>query len=90
MSFNNVTIQQIFSFLYTTYGKITSLDLELNEKKMTKAYNEDLPFGSFIKHIEDAVEYADAGRNAYTNQQILTKAYNVLLKSGLYSLGCRE
>ena len=36
--YNNVTIQDIFTFLYSTCGKVTTIDLEDNEKKMTRLY----------------------------------------------------
>ena len=88
--YNNISIQNIFSFLYRTYGKITTIDLELNDKRMNTPYNGELPFGVFVKQIEDAVEMADAGEEPYTSKQIVNKAYNLLLKSGAYTLGCRE
>ena len=59
--YNNVSISEIFTFLCQTYCNITSIDLEENEKRMTKPHKDDLPFGIFVKQIEDAVEYAGAG-----------------------------
>ena len=88
--YNNISIPDIFTFLHKTYGNITSIDLEDNEKRMTKPYKEDLPFGVFVKQIEDAVEYAEAGGEPFTNEQVVSKAYNLLIKSGVYALGCRE
>jgi len=57
---------------------------------MTKLYKDNLPFRVFVKQIEDAVKYADAGGEPFTNKQIVSKAYNLLLKSGVYTLRCRE
>ena len=88
--YNNVLIQNMLDFLYKTYGQITSIDLETNENKMSKPYNEDLPFSVFIKQIDDGVEFAEAGGVDFTAKQIVSKAYNILLKSGVYLLGCRE
>ena len=57
---------------------------------MTKQHNDELPFRIFIKQIEDAVEYTDTGGEPYTNEQIVIKACNLLLKLGLYTLEHRD
>ena len=38
--------------LYRTYGKIITIDLEINDKRMTKAYNDELSFGTFVKQTQ--------------------------------------
>ena len=56
-----MTIPEIFTFLYSTCGKTPSIDLESNEKIMTKVHNGESLFGMLIKQIDDAVEHVDAG-----------------------------
>ena len=34
--------------------------------------------------------YAEAGGEPFTNEQVVSKACNLLIRSGVYTLGCRE
>ena len=48
---NSATITDIFTFLNSTCAKITSIDLEDNEKMTIKPHNEEFPFGMIIKQV---------------------------------------
>ena len=85
-----MTVPYIFTFLHSTHGKITYIDLEDNEKKMSKPHNYESPFGMLTKQVEDAVDHAGSGREPFANEKIVSKACNLLIKLGLYPLGCRE
>ena len=50
---------------------------------MTKTHNDELSFGILIKKAEDTVEHADAGGEPFTNDQIVRKACDLLIKLGL-------
>ena len=57
---------------------------------MRKPCNDELPFGIIINQVEDSVEHADAGGKLLANEKIFSKAYKLLIKSGLYPLGYRQ
>ena len=65
---DSVTTSKILTFLHIAHGKITSIYLEDNEKRMTKPYIHELPFGVFIKQAEYSVEHADTGGEPFTNE----------------------
>ena len=58
----------MIAHLYLHYAKITPHDLALNDKAMKTAYE------NLFEQINDAVEYASAGKTPYTPLQIVTTA----------------
>ena len=56
------------------------LDLEEAEKAMNELFNPGKPFGLFISTIEDAIDIAKAAKCPFTQQQIINKALNNIIK----------
>jgi hypothetical protein len=50
----------------------------------------NLTHQTLFDQIESAVEYADAGKRPYNPDQVVSRAYLLLLKTGLYSAACRD
>ena len=88
--FNNVSIQDIFIYLYDKYGDLDEADIEDLDKQLAEPYDPNEPFGTFVKRIEDIMEVAEAAGCAYTHDQITSKAFNLISKSQAYPEGCRE
>jgi hypothetical protein len=83
------TTMDIITHLYTTYGRIQPHDLEENDRRFKTTYDPNLPFETFIKQINDAAAYAEAGNIPYTETQKVTNAYNLLFQTGLFPEACR-
>ena len=72
-----------------TYGLITPVDLKRNNDQLNEQWDPNTPFEHLIDQIEEAVEYADAGNQAYTNDQILNAAYTIVFNTGMFFEDCK-
>jgi hypothetical protein len=88
--FSNVTTQQIIAHLYRTYANITANDLEENDKRFRAPFDPNQPFETIISQIDDATDFAIAGETPYTNEQIVSNAYNLVYNTGMFETACRE
>lgn len=86
----NVSTRQLIAHLYTKYGNITAGDLEANEHRMKAPFDPNEPIEALYSQIEEAIDFADAASTPYTPNQVLTTAYNLVFKTGLYSDTCRD
>jgi hypothetical protein len=88
--YNNVSAMQILTHLYTTYGVITPIDIEDNDAKMRAPFDPTQPIELLFDQIETAVEFADAGNRPYNPEQVVSRAYLLLMQTGLYADSCRD
>eukprot|EP00957_Ditylum_brightwellii_P179383 13665529-Ditylum_brightwellii.AAC.1 len=59
----------ILQYLYATYGRITPLKLEENDRMMKKDYDATLPIEHLAEQIETAVAVAGNANQPYTAAQ---------------------
>jgi hypothetical protein len=64
--------------------------LEDKKERMKTPYDPTVPFETLIVQIDDAVDYAVAGRDPFTATTVVNTAYAVIHKTGLYNFFCRE
>ena len=89
--YNNITIQDIFAYLYDRFGDVTPTELEEAEKTLNEPFNPNEPFGLFICTIEDAVDIAEAAGCPFTPQQVMNKALtNIMKAQALSDVAIRE
>ena len=86
----SVTLLQLITHLYPTYGQITPMDLDANDERFKRPFDPAQPFETLIQQIEDAQEYADAGGNPYSASQIVANAYALMYRTGMFPEACRE
>jgi hypothetical protein len=86
----NVSVWQMLAHLFATYGRVTPHDLLLNDQRMRTPYSIDQPLEVLISQIEDAVAYAVAGNQAYTDAQVVNLAYTLIMATGHFEVACRE
>jgi len=60
----------------------------MNDEWMRQQYDLTAPIETLYQQIENAVEYALAGSAMYNLDQILSKAYFLLFRTGLYVDAC--
>ena len=77
----------LVKYLFQMYGKITPQALETNDQVFKKDWDPNTPFELLIDQIESAQEFA---QDAYTPQQILTQAYNLVYKTGMFFEDCKD
>ena len=85
-----VTTQQMLDHLYDNYGIITAVDIEDNDTRMREPYNPTFPIETLFHQIELAVEYTTAGKRPYQEDQVVSRAYLLVLRTGLYAEACRD
>jgi hypothetical protein len=85
-----VTTLPILTHLYTTYGKLTPMAMQENDRHFRTAYNPAKPFEMLVQQIEDTQDFAAAGNQAYMAQQIVSNAYSLIHNTGMFIDACRE
>ena len=88
--FGNHNIQDIFNFLYQTYGRISTNALRANTAKLTQRIAPHLPVAIIFKQIEDCNKFATAGGAPFTPAQILKAVETLILQTGRYNISYRE
>ena len=85
----HVTIRDILAFLFQNYGNITQYDIEENNKKLKEKWDANTPIEMLFDQIDDAQDFAVATGQPYTNNQLLTMAYNLVYATGLFFDDCK-
>ena len=75
----------MLAHLYLAYTKISDGDLEENDKQMRADYDVNQPMEVLIDKIDDAMEIVDAANNPYSAEQVVTAAYNLVFKTGMFA-----
>jgi hypothetical protein len=76
--------------LFLSYGIITAVDIEQNFENMQKAWDPQQHVERLFKHIQDCVDFAEAGGVAIGAAQKLSSAYCKIFKSGKFNNACRR
>jgi hypothetical protein len=80
---------QILAHLYTNYAKITTADLEANDRAMKQPCDVNQPIEVMYQQIEDAIEFAAAGQTPYSPEQVLSIAYQLVFRTGIFADDCK-
>ena len=86
----NVTTLQLLQHLLRVHGRITAHDLAENFTRFKTAWDPNSPFETLIEQIDDAVDFATAGGDPFSNQQQINTAYTLVFNTGMFSDACRE
>jgi hypothetical protein len=82
-NYNTVSAMHILTHLCTAYGVITPFDIKDNGTKMRAPFDPTQP-------IKLLFEFADAGNMPYNPDQVVSRAYLLILQTGLYADACRD
>ena len=84
------TVYQIIVYLQNTYGKISPGQLSAFEKEVTEFhYDPVTPIDIVYNKVEDLIEYGELARNPFSQLQTITKAYNIINKTGTFKDGIK-
>ena len=64
-------------------------NIEDNDKKLKEKWDANSPIEMLFNQIEDAQDFASAARQPYSNNQLLTMAYNLVYTMGLFFDDCK-
>lgn len=90
MGYVGVSTNTMLQHLYDNYGVITAVDIEDNDTTMRAEYDPSQPIEVLFHQIETAVEFAEAGNRPYDPKQVVSRAYLLILKTGLYAEACKD
>jgi hypothetical protein len=89
IGYANVTTLQMLTHLYAAYAQISETDLQANDEQMKSDYDVNQPIEVLIDQIDDAVDLAAAASNPYTPEQVVTIAYTLVFKTGMFPDDCK-
>ena len=78
--FNNISIQDMFTYLCDRFGEVTPLELEEAEKSMNKPFILNEPFSLFVSNIEEVVDIAEVIGFLFKQEQIINKVLTNIAK----------
>ena len=87
--YSNLKVRDIVMYLFAHYSKITPQSLLANNERFRQDWDPSSPFKLLIDQIKSAQEFARDGNQPYSGWQILTTAYNLVYKTGLYFEDCK-
>jgi hypothetical protein len=85
-----VRTRTIIVHLHDTYGNITSDALSQNEERMKAPWDPTTPIEGLFEQIDDGSAYAIAGRDPFTDTQLVRSGYNNIDSNNKMSIACRE
>ena len=84
-------VQQILEYLLVTYVKISPSQLNEFDKEVSEMhYDPVTPVNNVFNKIEDLLEYGDMATCPFTQPQAMSKAYNILNKTGKFRESIKE
>jgi hypothetical protein len=90
VGFANISARDILDHLFSTYGSITAVDLEINFEHMRRAWDPQQPVESLFKHIQDFADYSEAGGVLIGHPQQVNVGYAKIFATGHFMSACRR
>lgn len=88
VGYANISTLDLLAYLYTSYAKITYGNLEETKETMGAAYVH-LPVELLFKRIEDGMQFAAAGNTPFTAVQVVSIAFSIIQKIGMFTDDCK-
>jgi hypothetical protein len=82
VGFTNISARDMLDHLFSTYGNITAVDLEINFEHMRRAWDPQQPVESLFKQIQDCADYSEAGLSSWDTRSKSTLATQKYLQLG--------
>jgi hypothetical protein len=90
VGFSKISARDMLDHLFTTYGNITTVDLENNFEHMRRAWDPQQPVESLFKQIQDCTDYSEAGGVLIGHPQKITIGYAHIFATGNFMSACRR
>jgi hypothetical protein len=90
VGFSNISARDILDHLFSTYGNITAIDLEINFEHMRRAWEPQQPIESLFKQIQDCADYYEAGGVLIGHPQQINVGYAKIFATGHFISACRR
>jgi hypothetical protein len=90
VGFANISARDMMDHLFSTYGNITAVDLEINFEHMRRAWDPQQPVESLLKQIQDCADYSEAGGVLIGHPQQINVGYAHIFATGHFMSACRR
>jgi hypothetical protein len=90
VGFANISAIDMLDHLFSTYGNITAVDLEINFEHMRRAWDPQQPVELLFKQIQDCADYSEAGGVLIGNPQQINVGYTKIFATGHFMSACRR
>jgi hypothetical protein len=90
VGFANISSRDMLDHLFSTYGNITAVDLEINFEHMRQAWDPQQPAESLFKQIQDCANYSEAGGVLIGHPQQINLGYAKMFATGHFMSACRR
>jgi hypothetical protein len=90
VGFANISARDMLDHLFTTYGNIIAVDLEINFEHMRQAWYPQQPVESLFKQIQDCADYSEAGGVLIGHPQQINIGYAKIFATGHFMSTCRR
>jgi hypothetical protein len=85
VSFANISARDMLYHLFSTYGNITAVDLEINFEHMRRAWDPQQPVEALFKQIQDYADYSEAGGVLIGHPQQTNVGYAKIIATGHFT-----
>jgi hypothetical protein len=86
----NISARDMMDHLFSTYGNITVVDLEIKFELMRRAWDPQQPVESLFKQIQDCADYSKAGGILIGHPQQINVGYTNIFETGHFMSACRR
>jgi hypothetical protein len=90
VGFDNISARDILDHLFSTYGNITAVDLEINFEHMRRTWDPQQPVESLFKQIQYCADYYEGGGVLIGHPQQINVVYAKIFATGHFMSACRR
>jgi hypothetical protein len=90
LGYANVTTLHLLQHLQDTYGIMTAADRDANLARMVAPWSPPQPIEALFKQLDDGQRLATMANEPIADTQLARMGHTIILKTGLFSDGCRE
>jgi hypothetical protein len=90
VGFANISARDVLDHIFSTYGNITAVDLEINFEHMRLAWDPQHPVESLFKQIQDCADYSEASGVLIGHPQQTNVGYAKIFATGNLMSTCRQ
>jgi hypothetical protein len=89
VGFANIYARDMLQHIFSTYGNITAVDLEINFEHMRRAWDPQQPVASLFKQIQHCADYSEAGGVLIGHPHQINVGYAKIFATGHLMSVCR-
>jgi hypothetical protein len=90
VGYANISERDMLDHLFSTYGNITAVDLEINFEHMRQAWDPQQPVAALFKQIQDVADYSESGGVLIGNPHQINVGYAKIFATGHFMSACRR